>query len=74
VASDVPSPVEAADGLGFGVGVAVGLGLIEGVDDGVDGATDGVEEGLAWALGDFFEDPPKPRMTAKAATATTMAV
>ncbi len=85
MASDVPSPVEVADGLGEGLGLGVGDGVDEecvvetdavGVpgDDAVPDDGVGVF-GLTSALGVFFlDEPPKPRMTAKATTATAIAV
>jgi hypothetical protein len=73
VASDVPSPVDVAFGVGLGVGVAdadrMGVGRAECVADGARVV------GEMSALGaPFFDEPPKPRMIAKATTATTMAV
>jgi hypothetical protein len=69
--------VEVAVGFGFAVGVGLGVGErvgsaeAEGVGDELLAETLGV----TCALGDFFfEEPPKPRITAKATTATTIAV
>jgi hypothetical protein len=76
VASFVPSRVEV--GFGFGVGFGVGVGdRIGVVAEAERGGEDVVAEtlGVTCALGDFFlEEPPKPRITAKATTATTIAV
>jgi hypothetical protein len=76
VASLVPRPVEV--GFGFGLGVSFGVGVGERVGSEAEGAGEDVVAetlGVTCALGDFFfEEPPKPRMTAKAATATTIAV
>jgi hypothetical protein len=92
VASDVPNPVELADGLGEGLRLGVGEGVAECVGEGVvervgemdtegepvaDADADAGADvcGLTSALGVFFfDDPPKPRMTAKATTATAIAV
>jgi hypothetical protein len=77
VASFVPSPVEVAFGFGFGVGFGVGVGDRVGSAEAEGAGEDVVAEtlGVTCALGDFFfEEPPKPRITANAATATTIAV
>jgi hypothetical protein len=74
----VPSPVEVADGLGVGLGVGDGVAECVGeAEADREGEPDPDPE--AWgetsAVGEpFFDDPPKPRMTAKATTATTIAV
>jgi hypothetical protein len=69
--------VEVADGFGLGVALGVGVAVRVGFADdaGPVGETVAEGRGVTCPLEDFFfEEPPKPRITANAATATTIAV